>query len=555
MADEIELSPKQLADIEKYLKERATLARVSVKDLTLSKNNIREMAKEIAQGTYKAMQKSNKVLSTDIGKALINATKSQISESNSFLGKLSNPKWLFGQDTSASGLQAIRTAEKVSSGLDDIFSGKLLSGSRELASAFPKVAKLISSPFAMAIMVATKAIIAFDKHLTEVNKNTLNMTGGFQSSFMDKNMAERGQFYLDIKESFRKLNNIDKLPTIQSFALQNLSTQKRLNSDVWSALNYGSTALTSLGVSDNTSLSIIAALTNREKLSYTQSNTAIKKMTDRISGKDLTLSDARIMDETLKGYEANKKFNLSMDWVNRNIVKYNDSLEKGTRLFEDFAAIQKTFYGGDTGQLAGLGNLIAQNAMAAGVELPTEVLNNLNNPYALKMLMSDPSIMKKLGPALQVTAKNMTVQAGFSGNELAEQGFLGDLLSQLFKVNVSRQAVIDLQRNNYDFEKTGLLGTGSTYSVSKKLEDQKNIEDISTNFEELVKSYQEATTTITSQLTNAISGAAEKITQEMKNVALEENKQRQENFKILMDPNSSSKDKLIAISQNMVYMD
>lgn len=553
MADEIELTPKQLAEIEKYLKERATLAGVSIKDLKLSPNNIKEMAKEIAEGTYKAMQKSNKVLSTDIGKALINATKSQISDSNSFLGKLSNPRWLFGQDTSASGLQAIRTAEKVSSGLDDIFGGKFLSGSRELASAFPKVAKLISSPFALAIMTATKAVIAFDKHLTEVNKNTLNMTGGFQSSFMDKNMAERYQFYLGIKQSFRDLNNIDKLAPTQTFALQNLSTQKRLDENVWKSLNYGSTALRSMGVSDNTSLSIMSALINREKLSYTQGNAVIKKMTDRISGKDLTMSDAKIMDETLRGYEANKKFNLSMDWVNRNIVKYNDSLEKGTRAFEDFAAVQKNLYEGESGQLAGWGTAMIENALSSGINVPKELLDNLFDPRALSEAMRDPDIIKKMGPMYKSFFENQNTQIG--GDNIYQKRFAARTMLKAQGFNVSTGAINDLVANDFDFAKTGLLGTGSAYSISKRKEDQETIENISTDFEKLVKSYQDATTTITSQLGNVIGEGAEKITQTMKDIAIENNKQRQESFKVLTDPNSSFKDKWIAQATLMSSID
>jgi hypothetical protein len=181
----------------------------------------------------------------------------------------------------------------------------------------------------------------------------------------------------------------------------------------------------------------------------------------------------------------------------------------------------------------------------AGVEIPPELLQNLNNPFALKMLMSDPAIMKKLGPGLQATAKRMAAESGQAGNTLAEQGFLGDMLQQLFKVNVSRGAIIDLQKSGYDFEKAGLLGTGGGISESKRKQDQEDINEQADKFRTDMIDYTKRTTTIVEQISTKLGEIKDQLVEEYAKNQDQRIKEDQRVGQVLMSDNVSGFEKFM----------
>lgn len=547
------IDDKILNQLTEILKDIATSQKRPVSQVVLTKNSINDIVKELLNGTYKFTQKTNKILSSDIGRSFQQALREQVDQRNSFLGKLTNWKWLAGQDTSGSGLQAIRTAEKISGGIESIFSGKALSGTKELLSAFPKLAKFMGGPLSIAFQTVATSLIAFDRHLTKINQQTFGVTGGFQSDYLQKDMADRGRFILDAKSSFRELSNTKDFEKYLSYATQNLNRNIRQNTDTYSTLNYGSQALMSMGVSENTALSIMSSLLKREGLNSNQSNAAIKLLTDQIKdaakNNRLTMSEAKVLEETSKSYEINKKYNLSMEWINRQIIKFNDALDKGTRTAEDFASVQKTLYGGESGQLAGWGMAMVENALASGVKVPKELLDNLFDPRAFSEAMRDPDVIKKMGPMYKSFFENQNSQIG--GENIYQKRFATRAMLKAQGFNVSTGAINDLVANNFDFAKAGLLGVGGYASVSKRKEDQVQIEDISRNFKGDVKDYIEATKTFTELLSNSIGKGSENIIQTMKEIHQENQKQRDENIKILNNSESTFGEKQVALLQTM----
>lgn len=379
-------------------------------------------------------------------------------------------------------------------GIEQIFAGNVGSGVSQLAGSFKGLAKIMGGPYYLAIQTVISGLLQFDKHLKEVNKTVLGQTGGYSSPYLYASASEKQRVLNEDRKYMRDLYMISQEKEILGSKTANFSLYSRINNaeNINKGLTYNRAALQSMGIDSSTADRLTTGLMRTEGLNSNQSNAFLFRMVKNIQDKadKIILPEKQIVEETMRGFDANKKFNLSMAWVNNQVLKFNAALEKGTRTIDDFAAIQKSFYGGETGQLAGLANIIAESAGMAGVEIPQELLQNLNSPYALKMLMSDPEIMKKLGPGLQATAKRMAVESGNAGNALAEQGFLGDILQQLFKVNVSRQAVIDLQRSGYDFQKSGLLGVGGSISVSKRPEDQKDIDKDAEQFRKDVTKYQ-----------------------------------------------------------------
>ena len=508
MADNIDLSKLDLTNIEQAIKEIATAQGRSTDKIVISKGSIKDLAKEIADNTWKSLPKQSKILSSDIGKQIQQAVLQQKAESASLMGKLSRPGWWLGQDTTGSGLQMMRRAEMMGSGVEQIFKGNVLGGLRQFGAAIPSVARLMSGPLAIGIQAVITGLSEFDKHLTAVNRSVYAQTGGVISPYLNASAADKQRFLNQSRQPIRNLNMMAQEQEILGSFISNFTISQRLNrqEDLIKGISYNRAAMQSLGVDSSTADRLSTGLMRREGLNANQSSAFISRMLMRLEkmGNNLVLPEKQIIEETVKGYDANKKFNLSMGWINNQIIKFNRSLENGTRSFEDFASVQKSLYNGETGQLAGLANIIAESAGMAGVEVPQELIQNLNNPYALKMLMSDPEIMKKLGPGLQATAKRFASESGNAGNILAEQGFLGDMLHQLFKMNVSRQGIIDLQTSGYDFAKSGLLGTGSSASISKRLQDQKNIDEEAGEFQGKVLQYQKDVTTLLGRLSNTL---------------------------------------------------
>ena len=460
-----------------------------------------------------------------------------------------------GEKTKDSFEQMYRVRQRFS-GIEQIFSGNLKSGITQVAGSFTSLARIMNGPYVAALTATISALNALDKQLTKVNIEALTATGGYMSPYMSATPAQVQQFHNRAAERLTDIGLRGQYENISSSLIQNFSTARRQRdwSNLVDAFGYGRKSFSSLGIDDATADRLMTALQKNENLNTNQSLVAIRRMQSRTIAADGLMSDKQIIDETMKGYDANKKFNLSMDWVNRQVVKFNSALEKGTRSMDDFAAIQKSFYGGDTGQLAGLANIIAESASMTGVEVPPELIQNLNNPDALKMLMSDPEVMKKLGPGLQATAKRFASESGNAGNALAEQGFLGDILKNLMNVNVSRQAVIDLQKSGYDFEKTGLLGTGGGISVSKRKQDQEQIDKDAELFRTNLTQYTEKTSTVLGIISQNVGEMKDAIIEGLKLDTERRIQEQQQNYQKINKP-SSKMDFFIGVSQTMANVD
>ena len=451
-----------------------------------------------------------------------------------------------GEKTKDSFEQMYRVRQRFS-GIEQIFSGNLKFGITQVAGSFTNLARIMNGPYVAALTTVIAGLNAFDKYLAKLNSETFTATGGYLSPYRSASYSEIQGFRNRNREALGKIQLRDSYDDIRNNIVQSFSTRRRQNNfdELVNAYGYGRRSFGSLGIDNASSDRFMNMLLRNEGLTTNQSLAVLKRIQERTVSAGGMMSDKQIIDETMKGYDANKKFNLSMDWVNRQVIKFNSALEKGTRSMDDFAAIQKSFYGGDTGQLAGLANIIAESASMAGVEVPPELIQNLNNPYALKMLMSDPEVMKKLGPGLQATAKRFASESGNAGNTLAEQGFLGDILKNLMNVNVSRQAVIDLQRSGYDFEKSGLLGTGGGISVSKRKQDQEQIDEQAENFRNDMVDYTKRTTAIAEQISTKLGEIKDTIVEEYAKNQEQRIKEDQRMGKLLASDNISGFEKLM----------
>ena len=108
--EQVELTSKQWSDIKDALDDLKKVNKVkSYDELKLTKNSIKELAKEIAEGTYQKFNKNSSQLS---GSQLTQEVKKIVEENNKISKKIASWKWWKGEDQTGSGLQTIRTAEK-----------------------------------------------------------------------------------------------------------------------------------------------------------------------------------------------------------------------------------------------------------------------------------------------------------------------------------------------------------------------------------------------------------------------------------------------------------
>lgn len=497
MADDL----KDIKVTEEMIQQAQKQAMLGIVDAEHPELTVQILKQNAAEFRKRFNEEIKKLKFEQLGKKLqeelLSDTKKQFAKHQNVWQRITNFLSGSGDGSKDSFEQMYRVRQRFG-GIEQMFAGNIGSGVSQLAGSFKGLAKIMGGPYYLAIQTVISGLIQFDKHLKEVNKIVLGQTGGYSSPYLYASASEKQKVLNEDRKYMRELYMMSQAQEILGAKTSNFSLYRRINGadDINKGLTYNRAALQSMGIDSSTADRLTTGLMRTEGLNSNQANFFISNMVKRIKemGDKIILPEKQIVEETMKGFDANKKFNLSMGWVNSQVLKFNKALEKGTRTIDDFAAVQKSLYSGDTGQLAGLANIIAESAGMAGVDIPQELIQNLNNPYALKMLMSDPEIMKKLGPGLQATAKRMAAESGNAGNALAEQGFVGDILQQLFKVNVSRQAVVDLQRNGYDFEKAGLLGTGGGISVSKLTKDQPSIEQDAEQFRKDVTKYQKDVT-------------------------------------------------------------
>lgn len=473
-------------DLEKAMKELTTVTKNDIKAL----NNYISNQKKLAD----AIQKNNQLYqnaasgSKSILQSLVDKLAGKSSDSNSFEGA-----W---------------RVEKRFTGIEQIFKGNIASGAKSLFNSFDVGSKILKGPWTLAINAAITAVNEFDKHLTKINKSAFTYTGGLYSSYMNKTPAQRQEFITNRRKILRELNMSEQEGEIAGSVAQNISTHYRETADPFASFAKTRKSLESMGIDKSTADRLTTSLVKTEGLNSTQIDVFISRLEKTLTKKPLFMSDKQVIDETLKGFEANKKFNLSMGWINNQIIKYNKALEIGTRSMEDFASIQRSFYNQkDPGQLAGIANLLAQT----GETMPSEIMNNLDNPLALGILMSDPENIKKLGPAMKAFAEGTIGQMGGAKNEYEAQGKLQLILSKILKTDVSRQAIIDLQKSGYDFEKTGLLGAGGGKSIGWRREDQAALTKEADDYQKQLKLYTDATTTLAKQMSEAIGKASDDI--------------------------------------------
>lgn len=482
--EQVELTSKQWSDIKDALDGFKKMNRIkSYDDIKLTKATIKDLAKEIAEGTY---QKFGKNTFPIVNSQLAQEVKKIVEENNSFSNKIKSWGWWTGQDSSGSGLQAIRTAEKISGGIDSIFSGNFFSGMKEIGQAFPKIAKFMGGPLSIAIQATIKGLTTFDEALSKSTKTAVSITGGMYSNSLGgrspSGVLQRIHnlgFNAELKDSLYDIGMKDEYENITSSISKSygIAAYKNKQKDFVSSIAYAQKGLGSFGIDANTTNNIVANLRTTEGKDNIGIFAQLRRLTKRfetmkyLSPEQATQQITSLSDQT-------KMLGTNFEWANQTIIKFERELQKGTMTLSDFASLNRSLQSGGVSRNAGVAAMLSEFASRTGIDLPQSFLSS--NVIGRGFALSTEAMLGNDNVARATSGKitEMLNQMGMNTKD-ERAGMLQQILSQMFGVNISSEAALKslTSTGEVDLLKSGVAGTKAFQEKVKEEREAKKYED------------------------------------------------------------------------------
>lgn len=504
MAENIELSGRQTANVEQAIRDLARVQGVPVSEVKLTENSLKELAKSIADGTFKAMEKTNKVLETNVGKLLTRATKEQKEMNESLKSKFSSLKWWTGQDKSESGLTAIRRAENITGGIEAMFSGNFISGLKQFGTAIPQIANFMSGPMFIGISLVARGLLKLDNALAKATKTATLMSGGLQSNFVGNRWASVA-FNANLKNSLYDIGMQGEFENIASAMTKNygIAYYKNNQKNIIESMAYAQSGLGAYGVSADQSNSLVRSLRLLEGKNETGIYAQLKRLQDRFQG--MAISPEEALNQASSLYSQSKNLGINFEWASRQIKNFEKSLELGTRSMSDFAAVNRSLFSGGVKQNAGIAGLVTDFAARSGVNLPSSFLNQniIGQSFSLSMpsLISNPNLIKAYSGQLNEMIQQM------GGGTREEQAGMLQMILQSRGVNVTSQAALDsITSSGVDLEAGGIMGKKAFARREQEQQDAEDYKKLVRNYYTGTASYQEKALKWFEQISNNTAG-------------------------------------------------
>lgn len=423
------------------------------------------------------------------------------------LKKVATKDFWLGKDESVTGLEALARARTVGTGFEQMIGGNVLSGLQKLGSALPGIAQIMGGPLAVALSVATKGLMAFDEHITKLNKNISVGTGsGRFTELLRDPYYERLSYTNRIKDELDKYYMTGDFESIltgmgTSYHARNLRPGSTFFDQLYGSVTAARTTLGGVGLSTDIADRLLQTSIRSEGLMPEAAATRLDKLIKFAQGDESTgiFSTAELLQQQLSLYDQIKKFGTNMDWTTRIVDRFSEELEKGTMTLSNFASINVGMREGETAQLAGIGQMMVENALAQGLDVPKELLNSMGNPLAMAWNMrklaesGDPRIQSMIGSNLSSMVGQMGITDPAAINELVY-----GLLPQFTFGKLSQPQVESLVSSGFtDF--AGAYATAGGVTAPEQKEIQKTLNDI--------KNYAKQTTTFSKQIGTIVSGA------------------------------------------------
>ena len=446
------------------LKEGADLAKVEKLLNQVLQERIRQeqLRKKIVDEVTKNDKKLAEVKAQEanVAKARVEQERKileqETRERNKFSNKIKSWSWWTGEDSSNVGLQAIRSAEKISGGIDSIFSGNFLSGAKEIGSAFPKIAKLMGGPLSIAIQATISGLTKLDKGFASFRKNIVENTGGVYSPFLGGNrtgtIIDNATMKIALRHNY---GYDDKISELSATAIQSSGLGRLLDSNnkldtgrlAFRAINQAASYnyLGSLGVQQGSIDKLFSIYRNLEGRSE-NSTLAKQYRLSELFKRSNYMSINEGVSQSISLYEQTKSLGTNFDWAAQTVKKFDKALQLGEVSLNDFASVTKSIRGADTGRATGIAAMIKDIAIRNGIELPKEFMGSSDLGAGLYLQTRKGLGDKNIQKAIKLLG--LQIQSGMSlgSTEYDQARGLQMILQGIFGSSISPEMALDIQQ-------------------------------------------------------------------------------------------------------------
>ena len=443
---------------------------------------LKENAEEVKKGILAEVKK---LQFGQLRDKILSETKKEISNS---LNRQSPGQWLkswFKGPENETQMEKMYRARQMAGGIEQLFSGNILSGFRQIGSTFPKIANFMGGPYWLALELTAKGLLKLDNALAKATKTATAMSGGLQSNFVGNRWTSVA-FNANLKNNLYDIGMQGEFENIANAMTKNygIGYYKNNQKNIIESMAYAQSGLGAYGISADQSNSLVRNLRLLEGKNETGIYAQLKRLQDRFQG--MAISPEEALNQASSLYSQSKNLGVNFEWASRQIKNFEKSLELGTRSMSDFAAVNRSLFSGGVKQNAGIAGLVTDFAARSGVNLPSSFLNQniIGQSFSLSMpnLISNPSLIKAYSGQLNEMIQQM------GGGTREEQAGMLQMILQSRGVNVSSQAALDsITSSGVDLEAGGIMGKKA---FARREQEQQQAE----KYQELVKNYYKGTT-------------------------------------------------------------
>lgn len=382
MAD---LDPKILEQLEKVLEDIASQQGKTIDKISLTKNSITAIAKEIVDGTYKFTQKENKNLSSDIGKAFQKAIKDEQS-SKSGIKDLINQLKIGKSPTEGLDWKLDRRVNAFNS----LLSGNFKYGATQFLQTFERGKILLNHPMVMFAAAAAKLTIAMIDFSTKTDRMANKIAGGslvspemkinkWQIAAQDYALTT---MYGQNKEDLYKF----KIGSFGALTKERFAKDARFT-NAWA---FGRSAIEDMGGNPELINSFM-----QQQVAIGRTSNNIEKFNYNLI-KTITNLDKLSTDQFINSFnELNKTFianNINGTANANSLLKFQDALNRGTLSVSDFTRGLTSRRGAETSTLAGVGAMLAERGLGG---------KKLQEAYARGDMIAVAGLVRRGGQQMQ----------------------------------------------------------------------------------------------------------------------------------------------------------
>lgn len=502
MAERDEIVSIARAAVEEYIKKSegdVTKGNISEEDLLKELNKyIKTIEKTVTDQARRNIQDNKD------RKELIKNLQSNVVKRLEEQGVISKPSFwekIGFKEPSKDDLATQYRARQMAGGIESIMEGRFVSGLRQIGSTIPQIANFMGGPLYLALSLTVKGLIAFDKHLAQLNKTVVSTTGGIYSDYLNKSYSDRLSYSKTIEDLARQYHRQgekdEMMRAIQSNFAPVTAYDIQRGGSIAAAAFANRTAFEGIGIEKTFADQLLFKLMRQQGLTAGGASGQLNNLLRFASSKERggIYSDQELIKKTDEAYNLMKMFGISMEWASRYVNKFSKEIELGTVAMSDFASYNRGIREGDTGKLAGIGQLLVEHGQAMGLNIPKEMLESSGNSLAMawnlrKLAESgNKDLLKLLSSWIGTQTGNIA-----GSNEAAAMETLYSLVGpQLGFGKISQPQVEKIVKG-------GFKNLEGVYAVSGTTQP---IEDFN-NYKNLIDHYINKTTSETTKLTTAI---------------------------------------------------